>query len=222
MVKAVYFIRRKHRMPLGHFRSYWLGEHARLVKRLPELRRYVQSHTLDSGYREHEPVYDGIAELWYDDTDSMRRGASTPEGAAAAADQRNFIDMSSFDFIITEERELKGSAAEPSMVKMIYFLTRKDGLSVDQFQDYWAARHGPLAAEIPQVRRYVQSHVRKSAYRAGRNPRYDGVAETWFDDFDALRASAATEQYRAVRADEANFLEPGTVRFIITDEHVIV
>lgn len=222
MVKAIYFIRRKHRMPLGHFRTYWLGEHARLVKRIPGLRRYVQSHTLDSGYRAHEPVYDGIAELWYDDTDSMRRAAATAEGGAAAADQPNFIDMPSFDFVITEEREILPGAAGPGAVKMIYFLTRRDGLSIDGFQSYWASHHGSLAAKLPAVRRYVQSHVRKSAYRAGRNPRYDGVAETWFDDFDALRASAATAEYRAVRDDEANFLESGTIRFIIAGEHVIV
>jgi uncharacterized protein (TIGR02118 family) len=222
MVKAIYFIKRKHRMPLAHFRSYWLGEHARLVKRLPELRRYVQSHTLDSGYRAHEPVYDGIAELWYDDTDSMRRAAATPEGAAGAADQPNFIDMKNFDFVITEERELVPGPVNSSMVKMIYFLTRRNGLSVDEFQDYWAARHGALAAKVPRLRRYVQSHLRKSAYHGGRNPRYDGVAETWFDDLDALRASAGTEEYKAVRADEVNFLAPGTVRFIIAGEHVIV
>lgn len=222
MVKAIYFIRRKHRMPLGHFRSHWLGEHARLVKRIPGLRRYVQSHTLDSGYRAHEPVYDGIAELWYDDTDSMRRAAATAEGSAAAADQPNFIDMPSFAFVITEERQILPGAASPAMVKMIYFLTRRNGLSIDEFQSYWASSHGPLAAKVPAVRRYVQSHVRKSAYRAGRNPRYDGVAETWFDDFDALRASAATAEYRAVRDDETNFLEPGTIRFIIAGEHMIV
>ncbi len=222
MVKAIYFIKRKHRMPLEHFRSYWLGEHARLVKRLPELRRYVQSHTLDSGYRTREPVYDGIAELWYDDTDSMRRAGATAGGAAAAADQANFIEPSSFDFVITEEREVLAGAAKAGMAKMVYFLTRKNGLSVEEFQDYWATRHGPLAAKVPGVRRYVQSHLRTSAYRAGRNPRYDGVAETWFDDFDALRTSAETEEYRAVRADEANFLAPDTVRFIITGEHEIV
>jgi uncharacterized protein (TIGR02118 family) len=222
MVKAIYFIKRKHRMPLQHFRSYWLGEHARLVKRLPELRRYVQSHTLDSGYRTREPIYDGIAELWYDDTDSMRRAAATPEGAAAAADQANFIEPASFDFVITEEREMVAGAAKPGMAKMIYFLTRRNGLSVEEFQNYWASQHGPLAAKVPGVRRYVQSHLRRSAYHAGRNPRYDGVAETWFDDIDALRASAGTEEYRAVRADEANFLAPDTIRFIIAGEHVIV
>lgn len=222
MVKAIYFIRRRHRMPLPHFRSHWLGEHARLVKRLPELRRYVQSHTLDSGYRTHEPVYDGIAELWYDDTDSMRRAAASVEGAAAAADQENFIEKPSFDFLITQEREILPGTAAPGMVKMIYFLTRKNGMSIEQFQSYWAEHHGPLAAKVAGVRRYVQSHARKSAYRAGRNPRYDGVAETWFDDFGTLRASAETAEYRAVRADEANFLEASTVRFIITGEHPIV
>jgi uncharacterized protein (TIGR02118 family) len=130
--------------------------------------------------------------------------------------------MPSFDFIITEERVLVPGETGSGMAKMIYFLTRKGGLSIDQFQDYWASRHGPLAAKIPQVRRYVQSHVRKSAYRAGRNPRYDGVAETWFDNFDALRASAETAEIREVRADETNFLEPGTIRFIVAGEHVIV
>jgi uncharacterized protein (TIGR02118 family) len=222
MVKAIYFIKRKHRMPLAHFRSYWLGEHAALVKKLPKLRRYVQSHTLDSGYRSHEPIYDGIAELWYDDTNAMRAGADTPQGVAAAADQANFIDTASFGFIITEEREQKHGVVRPGMAKMISFLTRKDGLSVEAFQDYWANHHGPLAAKIPQLRHYVQCHVRGSAYHAGRNPRYDGVAETWFDDFAALRASGETAEYRVVRADEANFLEPGAIRFIVAQEHVIV
>jgi uncharacterized protein (TIGR02118 family) len=152
----------------------------------------------------------------------MRRAAATAEGAAAAADQANFIDPANFDFVITEEHEAPPGAVKSGMAKMIYFLTRKNGLSVEEFQDYWATRHGPLAAKVPGVRRYVQSHLRKSAYHAGRNPRYDGVAETWFDDFDALRASADTQEYRAVRADEANFLAPDTVRFIIAGEHVIV
>jgi uncharacterized protein (TIGR02118 family) len=222
MVKAIYFIKRKHRMPLAHFRSYWLGEHARLVKQLPRLRRYVQSHTMDSGYSNHEPVYDGIAELWYDDTTAMRVGADTAEGLAAAADQANFIDKSSFDFIITEEREQKHGTMHPGMAKMISFLTRKNGLSVEAFQEYWANHHGPLAAKIPQLRHYVQSHVRRSAYHAGRNPRYDGVAETWFDNLADLRASGETAEYLTVRADEANFLEPGAIRFIIAQEHVIV
>jgi len=48
------------------------------------------------------------------------------------------------------------------------------------------------------------------------------VAITWFDDTQAMRASAATAQYARVRADEANFIAPGEIPIIITTEHVIV
>ena len=94
-------------------------------------------------------------------------------------------------------------------------------MPVDRFQPYWSRIHGPLAALIPGVRRYVQSHTRRSAYEAGRAPLYDGVAVTWFDDTRAMRVSATTPEYARVRADEANFItrEPP---FIITKEHVII
>ncbi|MGH7864387.1 MAG: EthD family reductase, partial [Candidatus Binataceae bacterium] len=94
MVKAIYFIKRKPGMELGAFREYWLNQHAAVVRTVPALRRYVQSHTLDSGYRRGEPIYDGVAELWYDDTATMRRIAATPQSRAAAADDQKFLDMS--------------------------------------------------------------------------------------------------------------------------------
>src|SRR2546422_565680 len=62
MVQAIYFIKRKAGMNLEDFRRCWLTTHAELVRRVAGLRRYVQSHTLDSGYRKHEPLYDGVAE----------------------------------------------------------------------------------------------------------------------------------------------------------------
>ena len=77
-----------------------------------------------------------------------------------------------------------------------------------------------LAARIPGLRRYVQSHTRASAYAAGRRPAWDGVAITWFDSTDAMRAAAATPEYAATRADEAAFAAPD-LPFIITREHVI-
>ncbi len=66
--------------------------------------------------------------------------------------------------------------------------------------------------------------MRLSAYGAGRAPRYDGVAETWFDNLDAMRASGETPEYRAVRADEPNFLRTadGRLPFIIAREYPIV
>ena len=106
--------------------------------------------------------------------------------------------------------------------KWVEFLTRRPDLTVEAFQRHWREVHGPIAARIPQIRRYVQSHVRPGAYASGRTPRYDGVAITWFDDTQAMRASAATAEYATTRADEANFLASGDAPVIITREHVIV
>ena len=100
-------------------------------------------------------------------------------------------------------------------------LTRKPGTDVAAFQAYWRTHHGPLAAKIPQARRYIQCHVRSSAYADGRAPRYDGVAELWFDNFDAVRDSGNTDEYRAVKSDEPKFLAL-PFPFIIASEHQIV
>lgn len=222
MVKTVVFFKRKSGMPVEAFTAYWRTTHAELVMRMPGLRRYVQSHTLLSGYRKGEPVYDGIAELWFDDTRAMQTLARTPEYAAVEADQRNFIDLPTMGFIITQEYVIKEGPLPPERVKNVEFLTRKPGMAVEEFQRYWREVHGPLAAAIPVLRRYVQSHTRRSIYESGRTPIYDGVAVTWFDDTRAMRVSAATPEYARVRGDEANFLAPAKPPFIISREHVIV
>jgi uncharacterized protein (TIGR02118 family) len=72
------------------------------------------------------------------------------------------------------------------------------------------------------MRRYVQSHARPSAYRDGRNPFIDGVAQVWFDDTNAMRESAKTTEYAAVRADEPNFIDVSRLSFIITQERIII
>ena len=214
MVKAVSFFKRKAGMPVEEFQAYWLRDHPTVVVRLPGVRRYVQSHTLVAGYRKGEPIYDGIAELWFEDTKALHALRGTKEMEAVAADETVFIDRGTMGLILTEEHVIKDGPAPPGGAKNVEFVTPRPG--------YWLEIHGPLAAQIPMIRRYVQSHTRPSAYERGRTPAYDGVAITWFDDTRAMRASAGTAQYARVRADEPNFIAPGDAPFIITTEHVIV
>lgn len=221
MVKAVSFFKRKSGLSVEAFQAYWRARHPEVVVRLPGVRRYAQSHTLPSAYRKREPVYDGIAELWFDDSAAMRALAGTPAYAAVEADEAQFIERATMGLIVTEEHVIKDGPAPAGGVKNVEFLSRRPGLSIEAFQRYWRETHGPLAALIPTIRRYVQSHTRRAAYERGRTPAWDGVAVTWFDDTEAMRASAATAEYARVRADEANFITPGSP-FIITREHVIV
>jgi uncharacterized protein (TIGR02118 family) len=223
MVKTITFIKRKPGMSVDDFGQYWRKQHAAIVTRLPGLRRYVQCHTIPSGYRNGEPAYDGVAEVWFHSTDAMREGAQTAEYRAVRADEPNFIDLAKIDFVITEERVQKDAPADPSMVHLVEFVTRKPGMSVEAFQHHWSSMHGPLGAKIPMVRRYVQRHVRPAAYRDGRQPPYDGVAEVWFDSTAAMRESATTPEFRAVRADEPNFIDTThPFPFIITRDFAVL
>ncbi len=108
------------------------------------------------------------------------------------------------------------------MVKLIYVITRKQGLAVEEFQRYWRETHGPIAARIPGVRRYVQCHVPRELYDRASPPAHDGAAELWFDDLDALRAAIASPEAQAAREDERNFIDHSRVFAIITEEHVVV
>ena len=222
MIKVVTFIKRAAGMPVEAFQTYWRERHPAVVTRLPGVRRYVQSHTLASTYAAGEPVYDGIAEVWADSTDALRAMTRSPAYTAVQADEAEFIDRATIGIVVTEEHVMKDGAVLVDSVKRVTFLTRKPGLSVEEFQRHWRDVHGPLAAKMASLRRYVQSHTRSSAYAAGRAPAWDGVASAWFDSVDAIRAADATPEHAAALADRVTFVAPGPTRAILTREHVIV
>ena len=107
------------------------------------------------------------------------------------------------------------------MVKLIYCITRKPGLSVEEFQRYWRETHGPVAGAIPGVRRYVQCHVLPELY-GRQSPPYDGAAELWFDDLDAMRAAMQTPELKAALEDEKNFIDHTRVASFVTVEKPVV
>jgi len=222
MVKVVTFLKRKAGMSVEDFQRYWRTRHPEVVVRLPGVRRYVQSHTLASTYRKGEPVYDGIAEVWAEDTDALRAMTRSPENAKVQADEARFIDRATMGFLVTEEQVVVEGAVTPEAVKAVEFLSRKAGTSVDEFQRHWRESHAKILAGIPGLRRCVLSATRRAAYEAGRVPAHDGVTSMWFDSSDALRSAASSPDYAAAVADRERFLAPGQPPFIVTQEHVIV
>ena len=101
------------------------------------------------------------------------------------------------------------------MIKQATFFKRRPDLSAAAFHDYWRNRHPEFVCRIPGLKRYVQNHV------IGDDGPFDGIAEVWFEDMDAMRANAAAPELEAVRADEANFLDTAGMASIIADEYVI-
>lgn len=108
------------------------------------------------------------------------------------------------------------------MVKLIYCISKKPGLSVEEFQTYWRETHGPIAAKIPGLRRYVQCHTAPKLYGREPAPRFDGAAELWFDDLDAMRAAMASPETKAAIEDERNFIDHSRVASFVTIEKPVV
>ena len=109
------------------------------------------------------------------------------------------------------------------MVKSLSLLTRKAGMTHEQFVKHWVEVHAPLAHAVPGLRRYVQSHILEERRRPdipATEVEVDGIAELWFDDADALARGFASPQGRALRADGALFI--GRIKSYTTEERVIV
>ncbi len=222
MIKIVIFFKRKPGMSVEEFQRRWRTNHADLVVRLPGIRRYKQSHVLASAYRKREPVYDAVAESYFENTQAMKDLSKTPAYAAVLADEPNFIDLSTMKSIITDEYVLKDAPPPEGAVKSIDMLNRKDGMSVDAFQKYWRETHGPLCQPATAMRRYVQSHTRRAIYDSGKTPPYDGVAMAWFDSMDAMRAVAPAPEFSRLRDDVDNFVARDRSPSLLTTELVIL
>ncbi len=108
------------------------------------------------------------------------------------------------------------------MIKIIYCITRKEGMSVEEFQRYWWETHRSIAARIPGVRRYVQCHTLPQLYEGDSPPPYDGVAELWFDDLEAFQGILGSPELQTAREDERNFIDHSRSILIVTEERTVV
>ena len=81
------------------------------------------------------------------------------------------------------------------MFKAVILLTRKDGMSKDEFRNWMLVQHSPLARQLPGLRKLVFNIVEND------DVEYDGVSELWFDSREAFDGAYATEVGKGVAAD---------------------
>ena len=106
------------------------------------------------------------------------------------------------------------------MIKVVYCITKKSGMSDEQFFDYWQNVHGPIGARIPGLRRLVQSR-RVNVPGDKFAPDFDGMAELWFDNMQALLTARQSPEWKAATDDEANFIDHDHVAYFVSEESVI-
>lgn len=111
------------------------------------------------------------------------------------------------------------------MLKFFGLVRRKPGFDPGEFHDYWRTNHAEVVLDMPDsappIRKYVQNHVLDEVY-AETDPAFDGLAEIWFDDRQALRDWFFHEHYQeTVTADEDVFIDrAASDGFVMQDTHM--
>jgi uncharacterized protein (TIGR02118 family) len=107
------------------------------------------------------------------------------------------------------------------MIKIVYCIKKRPGMTDQAFFDYWQKVHGPMGARIPGLRRLVQSR-RIGIPGDQHQPAFDGMAELWFDDVDALLRARESPEWKASTADEVNFIDHSRVAYFVSEEHLVL
>jgi uncharacterized protein (TIGR02118 family) len=104
---------------------------------------------------------------------------------------------------------------------------------MEKFHDYWLNKHGPLVKshrEALCIKKYVQNHTGfvdlgdMANEQRGMTPKYDGLAELWWDDLETLQSAFTTDAGlkagAALVEDEARFIDLEKSTIFFSEEHV--
>ena len=220
MIKWIVALKYRADRPAETCRRYWAEQHGPMALGLPGLKAYRQSHRVTGEDDFGNAPYDGFGSLWFEDEAAASQALASPEMAALRADADQFAEPGRKQ-LLAREVVMRGAPAPEGALKLITFNTRKPGLSPGAFQDYWQNQHGQLVLRnFAALGRYVQNHALPSGYADGAQPDFDGVLEAWLTSLEAFHAMAGTPASDAMRADEANFIDPDRFRFMLVRDKI--
>jgi hypothetical protein len=118
------------------------------------------------------------------------------------------------------------------MIKRFTILTRKPGLSKEEFFDHWNNVTGPLLASHPNVLKSVQNNVTEfvrftvrggdpadPAFLGLHAPDADGLVELWFESREKMEEMYSSPFAQQLVADGEEFV--GTIATYIVEERIV-
>jgi uncharacterized protein (TIGR02118 family) len=199
MYKHVALLVRKGGMSYREFVDHWQDTHTPIAREIEGVVRYHQVVPTDPGNAE----FDGIAELYFEDLDALHAALGSPGSrdydparevaARAREDVDSFLAIDRRPRFIGEETVQKDGVGGDTdgLYKHSAFLVRQEGMTHEEFVDYWQHNHTPIAREIEGVVRYTTVLPADPG-----NAEFDGVAELYFEDLDALHDALGSEGSR--------------------------
>ncbi len=105
------------------------------------------------------------------------------------------------------------------MLKFVVVLYKRPDRSPAEFRSYFRDIHGPMVQKLPGLRKYIQNYVAADPKR--KHPGWDGVAELYFDGWEALESAWASPEGKAATDDLAEFLDLERTTWSVVDEAII-
>ncbi|MEY7851968.1 EthD family reductase [Natrarchaeobius sp. A-rgal3] len=219
MYKHVALLVRQDGLSHEEFVDYWQSQHTPIAREIDGVVRYQQVLPTDPEHAE----FDGLAELSFEDLEALHDALGSPgsrdydpergKAREAREDVDNFLAIDERPRFIGEEIVQKDEVGGDTdgLYKHSAFLVRQDGISHEEFVDYWQSQHTPIAREIEGVVRYATVLPTDPV-----NAEFDGIAELYFEDLEKLYEALGSEgsrdydpergKAREAREDVDNFL----------------
>ena len=177
MINAITIIKKKQGLTYEKFQDYWKNEHAEIVTRSPLVGTYVQSHPIYNDKLTFEDTIDGIAEIWFDDTNAMRSLAATKEYEDIQDDEKVFIDGSAVRLIIAED--IITVEGDVSDYKLIIFMNKSSNVELTDFRKELVDMASQYSKK--NVNRMKVSLPKTAGYKGDKSPAWDAILTVWLD-----------------------------------------
>ncbi len=177
MINAITIIKKKQGLTYEKFQNYWKNEHAEIVTRSPLVGTYVQSHPIYNDKLTFEDTIDGIAEIWFDDTNAMRSLAATKEYKDIQDDEKVFIDGSAVSLIIAED--IITVEGDVSDYKLIIFMNKSSNVELTDFRKELVDMASQYSKK--NINRMKVSLPKTAGYKGDKSPAWDAILTVWLD-----------------------------------------
>ena len=210
MEKVFAFLNKKDDETLEQFRARYLGAHKDKVlafgveKYSANVCTQPSEELVQAGwgvYPSDQNVFEAFDEVWTDDVDGLIQ---------LYADE-NLICVYRVEENVVRSCVVDTPEGEPNFwLKRITLIRRREGMSQQDFFQYWQNVHGPLAAQhLIGAGIYVQNNVVEVP--VGREVEWDGVTEILYWDVNAFKYGhfSQPDSRQVLGADCKQFIGPG-------------
>ena len=102
------------------------------------------------------------------------------------------------------------------VVKRLYRFTAKEGMTREEFADYWLKEVAPTVKQFPGLKKYTINIIIQTQ---GEDPGYHGFGELWWGSLKEMQDDLASPLAKKMVALMPNFVSKAVTQ--VVEEHVI-